>query len=144
VLALTDEALGLVVIAATAISPEERSAWLADVASRLDPSPAPSRNAIYTRRWRARQRNGRCLLKIEVDEVALIVGLVDNGFLSPALADDPVAVNRAAAKALEHLVGETSHPDNEISARVKIGLLTTALEKAHARSRGAHKSRSGR
>jgi hypothetical protein len=37
-LALTDSALARLAIAATAIAPENRAAWLEEIAQRLDPS----------------------------------------------------------------------------------------------------------
>ena len=67
-----------------------------------------------TARWRARAKAGRCLLHFEVDEVEVVVGLVAAGILDPLKADDPVALNAAAARALElFCAGDTSHPGAE-------------------------------
>lgn len=45
---------------------------------------APS--TLSTWRWRNREKAGRVLLRLEVDEAALVIGLVDRGLLDPAMA----------------------------------------------------------
>ena len=76
-LALTDEALVRICVAATAIRPDERSAWLAGLASRLEPAPTTSHGARYTRAWRERGRNGEVLLRVIVDEAVFAVAAVE-------------------------------------------------------------------
>jgi hypothetical protein len=89
-IALDDGALARLCIAATAVAPERRGAWLEDVAVRLEQArrSACSPGARHTAAWRARERAGRCLLKIEVDEAELVVALVDACLLDPRIADD--------------------------------------------------------
>jgi len=58
---------------------------------------------ISTRRvqqFRTRQRTGKILLTIEVDEVLLVEALVDGRLLYRHLADDHVAITRALEKAV--------------------------------------------
>jgi hypothetical protein len=49
-------------------------------------APAARRAAARARqrRWRQRQRNGRCMFKIEVDEHALADAAIEAGVLTPA------------------------------------------------------------
>jgi hypothetical protein len=75
-------------------------------ARRIEPSASPG--ARYTRAWRRRERSGQCLLRLEVDEASVIVGLVDRGLLSPLRADDRIALAEAAAKALMQFCGEVA------------------------------------
>jgi hypothetical protein len=53
------------------------------------------------RKQRARQRAGRAMLCIEVDEIALIDALIVARFLPRAQADDPMAVIAAVQKLIE-------------------------------------------
>jgi hypothetical protein len=47
--------------------------------------------AERVRKYRQRQRAGRAVLCIEVDEVTLIARLIDEELLKPMMADDPAA-----------------------------------------------------
>ena len=80
-LALDDGAMFRVLLAATAVPPAEFETWLANIVARLEQAqpPAPSAGARYTREWRARERAGRILLRVEADEAALAVTLIDRG-----------------------------------------------------------------
>lgn len=132
-LAFTDEGLARLVIAASAIPPSRRSDWLRSLADQLERySPRPrSAGAFYTAAWRARGRAGRCLLKLEVDEVALAIALVDAGLLDPNIADDRAALTTAAQQALVRFCdGEVSRRDCEIRDNVRAELALTALQKA--------------
>lgn len=67
-------------------------------------------SAARTRDYRQRLRNGRALLEIEVDLVALEQLLADAGLLSPDCDDRP-AVEAALGKLVELLIadgGDTS------------------------------------
>ena len=58
-LQLDDQALARIAIAATAVAPDARAAWLAQLACKLAP-PRPRRRASTRQaRWRERQRNGQ-------------------------------------------------------------------------------------
>jgi hypothetical protein len=71
--------------------------------------PVLSPSALPTRRWRARAKNGRILLRLEVDEAALVIGLVDRGLLDPSIAHDRAAVTAAAERALEIFCDSAAH-----------------------------------
>ena len=64
-------------------------------------SLCPSPSTLRTRSWRERQKRGRILLRVMVDEAALAIGLIDRGILDPLRADDRVALTAATEKALE-------------------------------------------
>jgi hypothetical protein len=76
------------------------------------------------------------LLRLELDEAALVVGLVDRGLLDPLRADDRVALTAAAQRALEIFCdGDASQRDAAIYDKVKLALLLAALRKKNVRSR---------
>jgi hypothetical protein len=129
-LALTDENLARLCIAASAIPRHRRRHWLRDFANKIEP-PRRSPGARYTAAWRARAKAGRIRLTLEVDEAELVVALVDAGLLDPALADDRAALTAATQRALaRYLAGEASRHDEEICASVRAELGLTALQKA--------------
>jgi hypothetical protein len=72
------------------------------------------RQAPPSRRWRARERAGLILLKFPVDEAAVVVALTDRGLLDPLRADDLVAINEAAQRALVEFCGETAPHEQNI------------------------------
>jgi len=128
-LALSDEGLARLCIAASAIPRNRRRQWLRELANRIEP-PRSSPGARYTAAWRAREKAGRCLLKLEVDEVELVIGLVDAGLLDARIADDRAALAAATQRALARfLAGEGSRRDEEIRATVRAELGLTALQK---------------
>ena len=95
-----------------------------------------SPGARYTRLWRARERAGKILLKLEQDEAELVVGLVAQGLLDPNVADRRDAVNAAAAKALVQFCrGDVSRHAERISASVRVALLLRALRNASTNDR---------
>jgi hypothetical protein len=134
VLAFSDQALARLCIAASAIPPHRRAQWLQRLADRLEQAhrPSSSRGASYTRAWRRREKAGRFLLKLEMDEAAVVVGLVDSGVLDPLKADDRAAITEAAQRALVQFCnggGETSRQDQRIYDTLKVGLILSALKR---------------
>jgi hypothetical protein len=137
-LCLTDAALARVFIGATAVPREARRGWLADLASKFEQSPSPplAPSTLPTRRWRDRERSGRILLRLEVDEAALVVGLIDRVLLDPLHADNRAAVTRAAERALA-VFCDTSRGDGAIHDKLKVAVLLAALRrKTRGRSSG--------
>jgi hypothetical protein len=55
------------------------------------------------RRYRERQREGRRVVMVEIDEAALSDVLVETGHLSPVMADDPEHLRRAIERHLSRL-----------------------------------------
>ena len=128
-LALSDGALACVCVAATAVAPAARAAWLKELAARLErPADPPTAGSGYTRRWRARQRNGQILLRVVVDEAAVAVAAVEHGLLNPLHADDRAALAAAAERALL-LFGESSPPEPAIRATVQTRLMAAIARK---------------
>jgi hypothetical protein len=75
--------------------------------------PRSSRRA--GRAWRRREKSGRILLRIEIDEAALAAMLVGHKLLDPLLADDRKSLTAATERALAALCdGEVSPHDREI------------------------------
>ena len=99
--------------------------------SRAKAPPPCSRGAQYTAAWRRREKAGRLLLKLEMDEAALVVGLVDCGVLDPLKADDRGAITEAAQRALVQFCdgGETSRQEQRIYDTVKVGLALSVLKR---------------
>jgi hypothetical protein len=128
-LVLDEGAMFRVLLAASAVPPAEFETWLADIVARLEQvkPPAPSAGARYTREWRARERAGRCLLRLEVDEAALVVTLVDRGLLDASKADSRAALSRAAERALAQL-GEVSPPAGANLDSLRLSLALQARE----------------
>jgi len=62
--------------------------------------PPPSRAAGKQRRRRARQREGKICLTIEVHEVPLVEALVDAGFLPKDVDHDRAAIAAAVERLL--------------------------------------------
>ena len=59
-LALTDTQLGMLAIAATAVAPEQRAAWLKEIAAKLDPPKAVIDRRERSRRARAADDEAAC------------------------------------------------------------------------------------
>jgi hypothetical protein len=96
-----------------------------------------SAGARYTAAWRKRARTGKILLKVEVDEAALVVALVAHRLLDPVLADDRSALNAAAQKALEQFCdGDVSPHAQRTYDRIRVGLALRALRNSLRKSRG--------
>jgi hypothetical protein len=66
-LALTDEALAQLMIAATAVPAKQRRQWLEDIAARFEGRPARSSAAEKQRRYRQRQNGGKTCVRFFVD-----------------------------------------------------------------------------
>src|SRR5262245_16394382 len=103
-LCLDDAAFARLCLAATRIPRVGRRAWLVDVAQWLEagtpaPPKSPSSSAARTRAYRARQRAGKRILKIQIEEAEVAVGLGTLGLLDP-LADSPEVLAKGAEKAL--------------------------------------------
>jgi hypothetical protein len=131
-LCLDDAAWARVCIAATAVALAERSTWLQNLATSFErpSSPTPSPGAVYTRRWRARRRAGKVLLRPEVDEAAFAVAAVERGLIDPTVADDPAALTAAAQRVLVRFYdGEVSPREPEIFDKVQARLLTAVQRK---------------
>jgi hypothetical protein len=129
-IALSDEGLAHLCIAASAIPRHRRRQWLRELANKIEPPPS-SPGARYTAAWRRRERTGRIQLKLEVDEAATVVGLIDCNLLDPLRADDRGAITEAAQRALAlYLAGEGSRHDERICDTVRAELGLTALQKA--------------
>ena len=121
----------------------QRAAWLEDVARRFDRSPTPiSPGAGYTRRWRQRERSGKCLLRVEVDEAALTVALIDRGLLNPLEGDSRVALTKATEAALADLCCEGSLHGTATHDRIKVELLLSILRRKVRRGRSRRPTKS--
>jgi hypothetical protein len=69
-------------------------------------------------------------LRIEIDEAALIVGLVDRGLLDPLRADSRAALTEAAGKALAlFCAGEASPHDRGIVDTLRARLCLLAFQR---------------
>jgi hypothetical protein len=62
-----------------------------------------SNAAERMRRHRERQRAGRRVLRVEVDEAAIEDALVNHGYLDPLRADSSKSVERALAALIDRL-----------------------------------------
>jgi hypothetical protein len=89
-LAFDDQSLARLCIRATAIPHEARHDWLRSLANRLE---APTANAARARRSRQRVRNGRAIVRFEIDLVAVEEMLKRERLL----ADDPTREQVEAA-----------------------------------------------
>jgi hypothetical protein len=98
VLALTDEALALVCIAAGRLPAEERGTWLEDLAEKL--ARKKGSRAASQKAYRARQEAGLMVLQVRVHDVAVPEMLAQAGLLQPNEIDD----RKAAARAVERLI----------------------------------------
>jgi hypothetical protein len=90
-LALDDQALARLFIAASGVPQPERARWLQRFARRLDPTP----NALYSRRWRTRERSGLSLYHIELDTIAIETLLQREGLLPSYTELERADVERA-------------------------------------------------
>jgi hypothetical protein len=128
---LSDAGLAYLVIAASRVPVDDRAAWLADIARKLELPPAPTAGARDMRTCRQRKRDGLIWLPIVMDEALLAVGLVEAGLPSPLHADDKKAMAAAAAKALAEYCngGDASRHDAVITDRVRVELLAAAARR---------------
>src|SRR5262245_18862654 len=90
-----------------------------------------SRGARYTRAWRERARNGRILLRLEVDEAELAIALTGAGLLNPNHADDRAALTAAAERALAIFCErELSRHDEVIADKLRANFALTVMQRA--------------
>ena len=101
-LALSDQGLAHLVIAASAIAPERRAAWLHDLARKLEQA-APSPAAVRQRRHRHSVRSGRAVFRVELGVLDMELYLVGAGLLRPGDVDRS-AIEAALARLLERLI----------------------------------------
>jgi hypothetical protein len=104
----------------------------------------PSPRVAATRRWRARERNGLIQLKVELDESALALALVDNGLLSVNRADDRKALSMGAQRILEDFIaGDVSRHDyrDRVKVRLLLAVLREKVRAAESRTRSHHRRR---
>jgi hypothetical protein len=126
-LALDDQSLARVVIAATAVPPDERASWLEDLADRLETEAKRARHRRDSADWRARQRNGLVLLRPVVDEANFAVAAVAAGLLNPLRADDVATLTAAAKRVLDlFAAGEFSRREPGDVNNVRTRLLEAA------------------
>jgi hypothetical protein len=125
VLALTDESLARLAIAASAIPERGRRLWLRRVARELE-GHRPSAAALRVRKFRTRQRNGERVYRVAVDQIGLEELLIAAQTLSPSARDDHTAVEAALKRLLSILIvdhhGSAFPSDEGICGRVRIGL----------------------
>ena len=62
--------------------------------------------ALRQRLHRARERNGKIVLRIEADEVGLTEALITAKLLDPLVDHDRAAVEAAAARMLELIIAD--------------------------------------
>jgi hypothetical protein len=104
-LALTDQSLARLFIAAGRVPYNRRRKWLAAIVARLEHSAGSLRRstaAARTQRYRARRRAGFRVTQIEVGP-AQVELLLDSGMLRAWDADNARELGRAIEKLLEHL-----------------------------------------
>jgi hypothetical protein len=110
VLALTDEALVHLCIAAGRVPARMRGRWLRQLAQQLEPPPhvhaadgyniTISNGARRMRAHRSRQAAGRVTLRVDIDFNATSGALFAAGFLSETEIDDAAAVARAVERVI--------------------------------------------
>ena len=104
-LALTDAALARICIGATRVDPRYRGRWLRDIAVKLDPPRAVIRSRERSRRARMRKKNGKAVLRIEVDHDPLLLALIESGRMSEADTTDLRRVEAVVGKMLGEWAG---------------------------------------
>ena len=103
-LALTDEGLGYLVLAASRVSPRKRSRWLRELAEKLDPPVVRRPATVRQRKLRERRKNGVRVYRHELADRAvegLIMKFILEGKLSEAQALDHRCIERAIAAFVE-------------------------------------------
>jgi hypothetical protein len=131
-LALSDEGLARLCIAATRIAPSGRGRWLQSIARELEGHP-PSATARRVRKFRGRRRNGQACYRIVQDQVDLEELLLAAGTLSPLERDNHAAVERALTRFLAICIADhhgNAFPSGRgIFDRVRVGLCLSALRR---------------
>ena len=131
-LALSDEGLARLCIAATAIAPSRRGSWLKSIALELEGHP-PSATARRLRKFHARQRNGQRVYRVIEDQIDVEEMLLAAGVLAAHDRDDHAAVEAALARFLRILIadhhGNAFPPDQGIYNTVRVKLCLSALRR---------------
>ena len=99
-LALDDAALARLVRGAREVPRRVRGRWLRDIAAKLDPSRSIIRSRERSRRARMRKKNGKAVLRIEVDHDPLLLALIESGRMSEAETADLRRVEAVVGKML--------------------------------------------
>jgi hypothetical protein len=99
VLAFSDEALALLMIAAGRIQQRRRGEWLRATARKFEPTP----NAVRLARARQRQDNGVAYYRLQLDAVAVEQLLVREGYLLDGRDYERTAVETALADFITRL-----------------------------------------
>jgi hypothetical protein len=129
-LALSDEALARLAIAAGRIAPQQRRRWLKSLARELEGSYTPSPNAYRLRKFQARRHNGEKCFRLTLNEVDTEELLLASGTLAPSDRDEPRAVERALERFISLCIADHRNafqPDREIYDTVRVKLCLSAL-----------------
>jgi len=94
-LALTDAALARLCIGASRVRRGQRPRWLRDIAAKLDPPHSIIRSRERSRRARVRRKNGKAVLRVEVDHDPLLLALIESKRMSEA---DTVDLRKVATR----------------------------------------------
>lgn len=89
-------------------------------AAQLPPAPAPSTSRV--RAHRQREREGRCMLRIVVNEVAVEGLLVSRGFLPACGCDERQELERALGDFLEALADTAGSAETRYDALLQDAL----------------------
>jgi hypothetical protein len=128
-LALSDEALARVAIAATRFAASRRGRWLKSIAAELEGHP-PSATARRLRKFQARRRNGQRCYRLTLDEIDTKELLLASGTLLPADREDHSKVEAALSRFISLCIADhrnTFQPDREIYDTVRVKLCLSAL-----------------
>jgi len=132
VIALDDQALARLAIAATRVPERGRRRWLRRIARELE-GHRPSAVALRVRKFRTRQRNGERVYRVVVDQVGLEELLIVAQTLSPSARDDHTAVEAALKRLLSILIvdhhGNAFPPGRGMYDTVRVGLCLSALRR---------------
>jgi len=99
-LALTDAAFARICIGASRVPRGRRRRWLAGIAARLDPPRAVVRSRERSRRARVRRKNGKAVLRVEIDHDSLLLALIESKRMSEAETVDLRRVEAVVGKML--------------------------------------------
>jgi hypothetical protein len=131
-LALSDEQLARLCIAASAIAPQHRSRWLKRIAAELE-GHTPSPTARRLRKFQARRHNGQKCYRVVEDQVDLEEMLLASGTLAPADRDDHSKVEAALSRFISLCIADhrnTFQSDEEICDSIRTELRLFALRKS--------------
>ena len=131
-IAMSDEGLAYLCIAASAVAPSRRSRWLQSIARELE-GQSPSPTARRLRKFHARQRNGQRIYRVIEDQIDVEEMLLAAGVLAPRDRDNHAAVEAALSRFLRILIsdhhGNAFPPGRGIYDTVRVGLCLSTLRK---------------